>query len=287
MQPILTVNNLTKTYGNNKGIHDISFELKPGTILGVIGLNGAGKSTLISCLTGALNKNSGEINYSFEAGRGKIDHRTLDKLGVVGSDYGFPRHFTAKTVNSVMKHSYTQWDSEKFFDILRTLDLDITLKTKKYSTGMKTKLALAIALSHNARVLILDEATRGLDIKASSAIRKVLYKHIESGENAVIMTSHIMGEIERMSDEILLIDEGRNTLYSEKDSLLYTHKVFQVTKEQFAAIDTTHLLKYRKDDYNTKVIATDPRVFEETYHIQATESSLDTIIELLLEGEVA
>lgn len=287
MNNILDVNGLTKTYKTGKGIKDISFNLEKGTILGIIGLNGAGKSTLISCLTGALKKEDGKINYSFEDGKNKIDHATLNHLGVVGSDYGFPGHFSANTVNRVMKKGYTNWDSDKFFDILKILDLDTKLKAKKYSTGMKTKLAIAVALSHNAKILILDEATRGLDIKASSAIRKVLSKHVESGENSIIMTSHIMGEIERMSDTIMLIDEGQKTIHLNKDDLLYTHKIFEVTSGQMSTIDKADILKLRRDDYNTKIIAKDARFFEEKYGVESSNSGLESIIELLLEGEGA
>jgi energy-coupling factor transporter ATP-binding protein EcfA2 len=134
---IIEVKNLSYLYPDGtKALNNINFDVKKGDMVSLLGNNGAGKSTLISCLTGALRKDQGSINYSFEDGRDKIDHHTLDKLGVVGSDYGFPAHFSGNTVNRVMKKGYTNWDSQKFFELLQTLDLDHKLKTKKYSTGI-------------------------------------------------------------------------------------------------------------------------------------------------------
>jgi ABC-2 type transport system ATP-binding protein len=288
MENILTVRNLSKIYNTGKGIRDISFELGKGTILGIIGLNGAGKSTLLHCLTGFLKHDTGEIHYAFNGERhNKVKPATLDSLGIVASDYGYPDHFTAKNISSIMSWTYKKWERKKFFEVLEHLDLDKNLRTGKYSTGMKTKLAIAIALSHNARILILDEATRGLDVKASSRVRELLYAHVSSGENSIILTSHIMGEIERMSDTIMLIEDGNIQFNSNKDDLLYQHKIFQVTSSQLAEMDKGDISKIKREEHAIFVIAKDSKAFGSKYRLESMSSSLDRVIEIILEGEAA
>ena len=288
MQNILKVTSLTKLYNNGRGIRNISFELKPGTILGIIGLNGAGKSTLISCLTGFLKWDSGQIEYCFGGEKhNKIKPTLLNDLGIVTSEYGFPGHFTAKIISRIMSYTYKNWDAARFQEILQHLELDYTLKTSKYSTGMKTKLAIAIALSHNAKILVLDEATRGLDVRASSKVRALLHAHVESGENAIILTSHIMGEIERLSDEIMLIEDGDVQFNSNKDDLLHQHQIFTVTSKQLGSIERSDIAKIRREDHTIHIIARDPRAFYEKYNIESTHSTLERVVELLLEGDAA
>ena len=288
MKNALTVRNLSKTYDTGKGARNISFELSKGTIMGIIGLNGAGKTTLLNCITGFLKPDTGEIEYDFNGEQfNKATPALLDHLGLVLSDYGYPDHFTAKIISRIMSSTYKNWDKNRFFEILERLDLDKNLKTAKYSTGMKTKLAIAIALSHNAKILILDEATRGLDVKASSKVRELLYDHVSNGENSIILTSHIMGEIERMSDTIMLIEDGNMQFISDKDDLLYQHKIFQVTSSQLADIDKGDISKIKRDDHTICIIAKDSKEFIEKYKIEATSSSLERVIEIILEGEVS
>lgn len=229
----LSVSNLSKVYPSGRGIHNISFDLKKGSILGIIGLNGAGKTTLLSCLAGFINKDSGDISYTFD----NANHRTvsadvLENLGIVFSEYGFPGHFSAKTICSIMSKSYKKWSSETFYALLSQLELDRNLVTKKYSTGMKTKLAIAIALSHNAKILILDEATNGLDAKSSAKVRNLMSTFVSNRENSIIITSHIMGEIERMSDYIMFIDNGHMKFNCSKDELLQRYKGSYVTLDE-------------------------------------------------------
>jgi len=288
MKNVLKVTNLTKVYNTGRGIRNINFELKQGTILGIIGLNGAGKSTLISCLTGFLRWDSGQIEYNFNGvTHNKIKPALLNDLGIVTSDYGFPGHFTAKIISRIMSYTYKNWDAAKFQEILKHLELDYKLKTSKYSTGMKTKLAIAIALSHNAKILVLDEATRGLDVKASSKVRALLHAHVENGENSIILTSHIMGEIERLSDEIMLIEDGDIQLNSNKDDLLHQHQIFTVTSKQLDAIDRSDISKIRKEDHTIYVIAKNPKDFYAKYNIESIHSTLERVVELLLEGDAA
>ncbi|MCL2188312.1 MAG: ABC transporter ATP-binding protein [Defluviitaleaceae bacterium] len=283
---ILEVRDLTKRYRSGKGIRGVHFDLPKGTILGIIGLNGAGKTTLLNCLTGFLKFDSGTVRYAINGEvQEKITPALLDDLGIVSSEYGFPDHFTAKTISRIMSATYRRWDAARFFEILAHLELEKGLRTSKYSSGMKTKLAIAIALSHNAKILILDEATRGLDVRASSRVRELLHNHVSNGENAIILTSHIMGEIERMSDTIMLVDDGNVQFISNKDDLLYEHKIFQVTSAQLVGMDKGDISKIKREEHAIYIIAKDTRAFAEKYKLDAVASNLDRVIELMLEGE--
>jgi len=284
----LEVRNLSKVYNTGKGVRNVNFELSKGMIMGIIGLNGAGKTTLLHCLTGFLKHDSGQIHYAFDGEQyDKATPALLDNLGIVSSEYGYPAHFTAKIISHIMSSTYRRWDKQRFFEILAHLDLDKNLRTGKYSSGMKTKLAIAIALSHNAKILILDEATRGLDVKASSRVRELLYAHVSGGENSIILTSHILGEIERMSDTIMLIEDGDVQFVSNKDDLLYQHKIFQLTSNQLAEIDRDEIYRIRREEHAIHVIAKDPKAFTDKYKIEASISNLDRVIEVILEGDAA
>jgi len=285
---ILTVSNLSKVYSSGRGVRSVSFELQKGAILGVIGLNGAGKTTLMSCLTGFMDWDSGDVEYSF-GGKTyeKVKPEVLECLGIVASEYGFPGHFSAKTVCNIMASAYRNWDKAKFFAILRELELDPSVKVRAFSRGMKTKLAIAIALSHSAKILFLDEATNGLDVKASAKVRELLHAHVADGENAIVLTSHIMGEIERLSDAVMLIDDGDMKFNCNKDDLLHMYKVFPVTRAMLGGIDREDLMRIKKNEHTVRVIAKDPKSFSEKYAIQPEALPLDSIIEIFLEGENA
>ena len=289
MSSILTVKKMSKIYKSGKGIRDFNFELKKGKILGIIGLNGAGKSTLISCIIGFLNPDKGELEYDFDGKKyATIKPELLDHLGIVSSEYGYPNHFTAKTVDRILKRSYTNWDSKKFFEILKHIDLDPKVRAGKYSTGMKTKLACAVALAHNSKILILDEATRGLDVKASARIRELLWEHVQSGENSIILTSHIMGEIERMSDSIMLIEDGNMVFTSEKDEIMQNNKMFQMRPDEYEKIAKSDIQRVRNEGIRgVYVIAHNADEFSKKYALEPMNATLDEVIIMLLEGEAA
>ena len=285
MSKILSVNNLTKVYSSGKGVRNITFDLEKGTILGVIGLNGAGKTTLMSCLTGFLDHGSGSREYHFDDKvYNNVAPAVLENLGIVTTEYDFPGHFNAKIINNIMAAGYKNWSRSKFYETLELLELDIKLKTAKYSTGMKAKLAIAMALSHSPKILIFDEATNGLDVKASAKVRQLLHDFVAGGENSIILTSHIMGEIERMSDSIMLLHNGNMKFICNRDDLLHQYKVFPVSSKRLDSIDMADVLVIKQDGFATRVIAKDPKAFAEKYVIEPVTLSLGAVMEILLEG---
>jgi len=281
MDTILKVENLSKIYESGKGIKNINLELKKGVILGIVGLNGAGKTTLLSCLAGFLKSTSGNVEYYFD---GKVERyeTALRNLGIVMAEQGYPDYFNSKQINNIMKNTYKSWDSNKFDYILDEFDISNETRIKDYSTGAKSKLSLAIALSHKSKILILDEVTNGLDIVARKKVRDLLYKYVESGESSIIITSHIMSDIEKISDEIIFINDGAIQLNANKDDLLYNYRVFEVTTEQLSTIDKKDIIKIKKSDYSNFVLVKNFQEFHDKYGFDISETSLEEVADIIL-----
>lgn len=216
----LEVKNLSKSFGDF-ALRDVSFTIPMGTALGLIGENGAGKSTTISLILGLLARDGGEVTVlghgggSFEA--------VKEELGVVFDESCFPDGVNARQVDRIEKCLYKNWDSTAYFEHLRRYDLPETKPFKEYSRGMKMKLALAVALSHKARLLLLDEATGGLDPLARDELIGELSRFIADGQHAILLSSHIVSDIEKLCDRVVFLHRGKLVLNEDKDALLAAH----------------------------------------------------------------
>ena len=216
----LEVKNLSKSFGDF-ALQDVSFTIPMGTALGLVGENGAGKSTTISLILGLLARDGGEVTVlghgsgSFEA--------VQEELGVVFDESCFPDGVNARQVDRIEKCLYKNWDSTAYFEHLRRYDLPETKPFKEYSRGMKMKLALAVALSHKARLLLLDEATGGLDPLARDELIGELSRFIADGQHAILLSSHIVSDIEKLCDRVVFLHRGKLVLNEDKDALLAAH----------------------------------------------------------------
>ena len=216
----LEVKNLSKSFGDF-ALQDVSFTIPMGTALGLVGENGAGKSTTISLILGLLARDGGEVTVlghgsgSFEA--------VKEELGVVFDESCFPDGVNARQVDRIEKCLYKNWDSTAYFEHLRRYDLPETKPFKEYSRGMKMKLALAVALSHKARLLLLDEATGGLDPLARDELIGELSRFIADGQHAILLSSHIVSDIEKLCDRVVFLHRGKLVLNEDNDALLASH----------------------------------------------------------------
>lgn len=282
---IITVTNLSKIYGAGKGIKDISFQVQKGTIFGIAGLNGAGKTTLLSTIVGFLEKNSGSIEYNFMSHKEQNFHpQLLDQMGIVLREQGFPEHFTALMINNIMKSMYSSWNGAKFLAILNAFKINLKSKIKQYSTGMKSALSLAIALSHNSKLLVLDEAMDGLDVLARNKVRGYLKEFIKSGNCSVIFTTHEIEEVEKLADCILLIDNGRVLLNLSKEKMRKKYNVVSVDYEQYASVDKNDIIYAKKDESSILVLPKELDKFKYKYKIEASIDSMEKVFEMILEG---
>ena len=217
-------------------IKDISLTLPTGYVLGLIGENGAGKSTTIKLILDLMKKDSGSVKL---LGRDCEKEMTLVKedIGVVFDECCFPAEFNAKKVGRMLSSVFRNWDNNKYEELLGRFELPLKKNIAKYSRGMKMKLSIAAALSHNARLLILDEATSGLDPVVRDEITDILLDFVSDGEHSILISSHIVSDLEKMCDYIAFIHKGRLMLSEEKDKLYEDYCVIHCTEKELDQIE--------------------------------------------------
>lgn len=207
MKNVLEIKNITKTYKNFK-LDDVSFNLEKGYIMGFIGENGAGKTTTIKLIMNLLKRDSGEIKI-FGKDNVKYSKEIKEKIGFVYDDCFYYEKLSIKKNAKIISNFYKQWSFETFRKYLKIFGLNEDQKVKELSKGMKMKFAIAIALSHNAEFLIMDEPTAGLDPIVREELLDIFQKVIQNEDIAILISTHITSDLERISDYITYINKGK------------------------------------------------------------------------------
>lgn len=259
MENAIEVRNLTKKY-EGFTLKNISFQIPTGSVVGFIGENGAGKSTTILAILGIITADSGE---AWLLGH-KVRQRTegdawREQVGVVFDECNFHWELRIKQVQNIMRDIYRTWDDEKFSGYLKRFELPLNKKVKELSKGMRMKLSIAAALSHDSRVLILDEATSGLDPVVRNEILDIFRELIEDGQHTIFLSSHITSDIEKISDYIMLIHRGELLLSESKDDILYNYAIVRCTKEAAALIPEDIIVGKDICQYEVSVLVRDKR----------------------------
>lgn len=223
MNDILKVENLNKSYGDFS-LTDVTFSLPEGCITGFIGINGAGKTTTLRTLLGLAKRNSGNIQF-FGLDMEKNKRQIKDRIGVVLDDGCFYDELSLAEMKSIISSAYTTWSEQDFKRYMDMFSLDPKKKINTLSKGMKMKYALALALSHNAELLIMDEPTSGLDPLIRSQLLKVLTEYMENGGKGVFFSTHITSDLDKIADMLIMINNGRIIFQEEKDFLLDTYRI--------------------------------------------------------------
>ncbi len=214
-------------------IQDLSLTVPGGTICGLVGENGAGKSTALRRIMNALRADSGESRVRGVDVNDPEFRRVKDDVGVVLDEAYFPESLNAKQVGKVMEKTYSRWDKEKYGGYLERFDLPDDKQFKDFSRGMRMKLAIAVALSHDPKLLILDEATAGLDPIVRDEILNLFFAEFTQDEDhSILMSSHIVSDLEKLCDYIAFLHQGKLLFCDEKDRLLEEYAVFVGTAEQ-------------------------------------------------------
>ena len=232
---ILEVEGLCKTYPAF-ALRDVSFAVEPGTIMGFIGRNGAGKSTTIKSMLNLVHPDSGRVTM-FGQDFYANEPACKQQLGVVLGGVDFYPNKKLRSITNVTRTFYDRWDEDKYRHYLQLFALDETKKVSQLSSGMRVKYMLALALSHDARLLILDEPTSGLDPVVRDEVLDLLYDFMQDENHAILLSSHITSDLDKIADEITFIHKGEVLLSEPRDELLDTCGILRCTADQLDALD--------------------------------------------------
>ena len=253
----IVVKNLTKKYDDFLLDH-LNFEIPQGTIVGYVGENGAGKSTTMKAMLGLMPIDAGEVTLlGHKVEQGEAESAYKEHIGVVFDECNFPEYLKVKYVNAIMKEVYRKWDEKKCKDFLVRFGLPENKTVRELSRGMKMKLSLAVALSHDSKLLILDEATSGLDPVVRSEILDIFREFIEDETHTVFLSSHIISDIEKIADYVMLIHKGKLLFMENKDELLYRYGIVSCSLKQAQLIPEALIVGSRKSEFAVEVLVKD------------------------------
>ena len=260
----IEIKGLQKNYGDFK-LGPIDLTLPEGCIMGLIGENGAGKSTTIKAMLDMITA-GGSIRL---LGKDVRESSALLKqdLGIVPDEIGLPEGLNIRQVEKIMADSFRNWDSQQFFDYMKRFNLPEKKAFKTFSKGMKMKLGIAIALSHKAKLLILDEPTSGLDPLVRDEIVGILNDFTREESHSILISSHIVSDLEKICDYIAFLHKGKLMLCDEKDRLLERYGLLQTTPEILRDLDASAVLGKRVTDYGAEAIVARDKV-PQSFEIQ-------------------
>lgn len=280
----INIKNLTKTYSDFK-LDNISFSVPKGSIMGFVGENGAGKTTTIKAILNLIHADTGEISI-FGSNAKNLPSESKSQIGVVFDGSNLHDNLNVKNINLVMKNIYSNWEEYVFFDYCKRLQLPERKNIKDFSRGMKMKLSIAIAMSHHSRLLILDEATSGLDPMVRDEILDIFLDFIQDEENTIFLSSHIISDIEKIADYVTFIHRGKIVFSESKDSLIYEHGVIRCRKEDVAGIDKSYILGIRENSFGAEVLIRKKNDFSRRYHQYNIErTSIEEIMLFISKGK--
>jgi ABC-2 type transport system ATP-binding protein len=286
MQSALAVKGLSKKFPKGGfALNNVTFEVPAGSIVGFIGANGAGKSTTIGLILHTLTRDDGEVEL-FGKSVTADDAAIRDGIGVVYDSNPFPENLNPKQISKAMRHIYSNWDDAVFREYLTRFKLPGKQKVGEYSRGMSMKLAIAVALAHHPKLLILDEATSGLDPIVRDEILDVFLEFVQDEQHSILLSSHITSDLEKVSDYITFIHDGEIVISENKDKLTDDYGIMRCTKAQFNNLNPGEMLAYRKHEHQVDVLVTDRREMANKYgDIPIDRPSIEDVMLTLVRGE--
>lgn len=286
MENILELERVSKRFPESGfALKEISFALPYGAVLGLVGENGAGKTTAIGCILNTVRKEGGRIRL-FGREMGDEDTELREQIGVVYDGENFPGYLTARQLSDSMGGLYRTWDKALFERYLEEFSVPSGQKIRSYSKGMGMKLAIAAALSHHPKLLILDEATGGLDPVIRDEMLDLFLDFVQEEDHSILLSSHITSDLEKIADYIAFLHKGELLLTASKNELAYQYAILRCKEKQFLAMDREDILAYRKRDYQTDVLVSDGKMAQKKYKgVVADHASVEEIMLLLVKGE--
>lgn len=252
MENAIKIKGVTKKYDSFQ-LDQVDLKLPAGYIMGIIGENGAGKTTVIKAMLGLVKLDAGQVELL-----GKPfdmqDRDLKEHIGVVMDSCNFPEDMKAKDIDRVMASCYRTWSSAAFHGYILKFRLPEDKKIKNYSSGMKMKLSIAVALSHDSRLLILDEATTGLDPIVRDEVLEIFRDFVQDERNSVFISSHILSDLEKICDYITFLHEGKVIFSESKDQLLETYGIVKCSKADFEAVDEAAVIACRESSFGVEAL---------------------------------
>ena len=277
----IEIKGLEKRYdGFQLGSFDLT--LPSGCIMGLVGENGAGKSTTIKLIMNAIGRDAGEISVLGVDNRSAEFRDVKEDIGVVLDEAYFPEVMSARNVGKVMALTYKNWDAAAFEGYLKKFSLATDKIFKDYSRGMRMKLAIAAALSHGAKLLILDEATSGLDPMARDELLDIFNDFTRDENCSILLSSHIVSDLEKICDYIAFLHRGRLVLCEEKDRLLEEYALVRLPEERLSELSEESIISRRASGYATEALVLRGGI---PAAIPTEHTSLEDIILFLAKGD--
>ena len=280
---LLKLEHVQKQYGSFS--LDVSLQVEEGQVIGLIGANGSGKSTTFKSVLGLVRAETG-ASEMFHKPVAELHAKEKEKIGVVLADSTFSGYLKVKDVVSITAAMYKDFSKTEFEEKCRRFQIPMNKQIKEFSTGMKAKLKVLLALSHDAKLLILDEPTAGLDVVAREEVLDMLREYMEDGTRGILIRSHISSDLEGLCDELYMIDNGRIVMHEETDVLLAEYGVLKVTPEQYEQLDKKYLMKVKKEQACYRCL-TAPKAYymENNPELVVENGSIDELMMLMLRGE--
>lgn len=279
----IAIRNLTKRY-KDFTLDNISFNVPKGTIMGFVGENGAGKTTTIKAILNLIHTDGGEISVLGYDSK-SLPMEAKAQIGVVLDGSNIHDNLTARDANLIMKNIYPSWDESCFMRYLDRFKLPEKKIIKEFSRGMKMKLTISIALSHNSKLLILDEPTSGLDPMVRDEILDIFLEFIQDEEHTILLSSHIISDIEKIADYVTFIHDGRIVFSESKDNLIYQYGLLHCRKEEVDNIDKAYVAGIRENSFGAEVMISNRNEFLRRYKGYNPErTSLEEIMLFISRG---
>lgn len=281
---MLQINHLKKQYKDF--LLDCSLEVKPGYITGLIGPNGSGKTTTFKAVLDLISIDSGSITL-FGKNIKDISNKEKEDIGVALSDSGFSEYLTIKDIIPILSAMYPKFDINFFMHHVKNGHLSMDKQIKSFSTGMKAKLKVLVAMSHHAKLLILDEPTAGLDVIARDELLDMLRDYMEQDENrSILISSHISSDLESLCDDLYMINNGNVVFHEDTDVLLSNYALLKMTNEQYESIDKQYLTHIKKDDFGYLCLSDQRQYYLENYPAIVNEKgNIDDVLTMIVRGQ--
>lgn len=281
---MLEINGLVKKYKDFT--LNCSMKVEQGCITGLVGENGAGKSTTFKAALGLISYDDGNIRLMGKA-PSELTESEKQKIGVTLAESGFSGYLKVKDIIPVMAAMYPGFDRERFMSLCHKFGIPQDKYIKEFSTGMKAKLKVLAAITHNADFLLLDEPTTGLDVMAREGILNLLREYMEEDENrGILISSHISTDLEGLCDDIYIIHEGKIVLHEDMDNLLNEYGLIKADDSQYTKLDKEYILSVRRTPYGYDCLTDQGRFYKENYPDLVVENgSLDETITMMTGGK--